>query len=66
MKMKKIYTTQRQQLNLRKNYSTNKKIDEKDINKLCIEIEKASKYTDKIYVYGCSIFRNISEKNYKK
>lgn len=49
-------------IEFKKNYSVNKKMDKKDINKLCIEIEKALKYTDKIYVYGCSIFRNISEK----
>lgn len=58
---KNIYDTTTT-IEFKKNYSTNKKIDEKDINKLCIEIEKASKYTDKIYVYGRSIFRNISEK----
>ena len=58
---KNIYDTTTT-IEFKKNYSTNKKIDEKDINKLCIEIEKASKYTNKIYVYGCSIFRNISEK----
>lgn len=58
---KNIYDTTTT-IEFKKNYSTNKKIDEQDINKLCIEIEKASKYTDKIHIYGCSIFRNISEK----
>lgn len=31
-----------------------------DLNKLYEIIEKASKYTKDIHVYGCSIFRNIS------
>lgn len=49
-------------IEFKKNYSINKKIEEKDLEKLCEEIEKATKYTENIYVYGCSIFRNISEK----
>ncbi len=48
-------------IEFKKNYSINKKIDKKDIQKLEKEIEKATEYTEKIYVYGCSIFRNISE-----
>jgi len=48
-------------IEFKKNYSINKKIDKKDIQKLEKEIEKAAEYTEKIYVYGCSIFRNISE-----
>lgn len=49
-------------IEFKKNYSINKKIEEKDLEKLCKEIEKAAEYTEKIYVYGCSIFRNITEK----
>lgn len=48
-------------IEFKKNYSINKKIDEKDIEKLCTEIEKVAKYTENIHIYGCSIFRNISE-----
>lgn len=58
---KNIYDTTTT-IEFKKNYSINKKIDKKDIEKLCTEIEKASEYTDKIHIYGCSIFRNISEK----
>lgn len=38
-----------------------KKINSVDIKKLCDEIERAFSYTKNVFVYGCSIFRNITE-----
>ncbi len=46
-------------IEFKKNYKT--KLSTSDLNKLYEIIEKAFQYTKNIYVYGCSIFRNISE-----
>ncbi len=54
MKMKNIYDTTTT-IEFKKNYSTNKKIDEKDINKLCIEIEKHQNIRIK-YMYMDAVF----------
>lgn len=45
-------------IEFKKNYK--KKILTSDLNELYTVIEKALEYTRNIYVYGCSIFRNIS------
>jgi hypothetical protein len=47
-------------IEFKKNYFMDKKINEKDIIKLYEEIEKSLNYTKNIYIYGCSIFRNIT------
>ena len=49
-------------IEFKKNYKKENKISEGDINKLFEVIEKALKYTQNIEIYGCSIFRNISQK----
>ena len=46
-------------IEFKKNYKT--KIATSDLNKLYEIIEKALQYTKNIHVYGCSIFRNISQ-----
>ncbi len=47
-------------IELKKNYQIKKQINEEDINKLYEVIENALTYTNNINIYGCSIFRNIS------
>jgi hypothetical protein len=42
------------------NYAVGGKILDGDVEKLLAVIDKAREYTKQIYVYGCSIFRNIS------
>lgn len=48
-------------IEFKKNYLVLQKINNEDIEKLCIEIEKAKDFTKDIFVFGCSIFRNISK-----
>ena len=48
-------------IEFKKNYARENKIDDDDLEKLFTVIEEAKKYTDNIQVYGCSIFRNITE-----
>lgn len=48
-------------IEFKKNYQINHKIDEGDLDKLFLVIEKAFKYTKWVHVYGCSIFRSISK-----
>ena len=48
-------------IEFKKNYSLTKIINSNDIEKLCNLIEKAMNYTEKIFVFGCSIFRNIKD-----
>ena len=48
-------------IEFKKNYKNENKIITPDLNKLENVIEKALEYTQKIHIYGCSIFRNISE-----
>lgn len=48
-------------IEFKKNYKNENKIITPDLNKLENVIEKALEYTKKIHIYGCSIFRNISE-----
>ena len=49
-------------IKFKSNYKENNKISNEDLELLYKEIEKTLKYTDSIHIYGCSIFRNISEK----
>ncbi len=46
-------------IEFKRNYKT--KIITSDLDKLYQVIEEGLKYTNNIYVYGCSIFRNISK-----
>ena len=48
-------------IEFKKNYAKEGKILEEDLNKLYKVIEQVKNYTDNIYVYGCSIFRKLSE-----
>lgn len=48
-------------IEFKKNYSNNKKIDEKDLDKLYDVISKAFEFTKNVNIYGCSIFRNITD-----
>lgn len=48
-------------IEFKKNYARENKIDEADLEKLFTVIDETKKYTDNIQVYGCSIFRNITE-----
>lgn len=47
-------------IEFKKNYTINKKIIKSDIDRLCTEIKKALTYTNQVFVFGCSIFRKIS------
>lgn len=48
-------------IELKKNYTKEEKIVEEDLKKLYKVIEQVKNYTDNIHVYGCSIFRKLSE-----
>lgn len=52
-------------IEFKKNYQTLKKIDERDLEKLYKIIIKAKELTENVYVYGCSIFRNITKEELK-
>ena len=43
------------------NYKKNNKIEDADLELLYKVIEKALEYTNNIHIYGCSIFRKISQ-----
>ncbi len=43
------------------NYKKNNKIEDDDLESLYKVIETAKKYTENIHIYGCSIFRKISQ-----
>lgn len=48
-------------IELKKSYKMQNKIQESDLEKLYEVIENSLKYTDNVHIYGCSIFRNITE-----
>lgn len=48
-------------IEFKKNYAKKEKIAKEDLDKLYKLIIKAKEYTDKIYVYGCSIFRKLNK-----
>ncbi len=49
-------------IQFKKNYLTENKIKDSDLDKLCEILKKALVYTKNIHIFGCSIFRNISKK----
>ena len=49
-------------LKLKSNYKENGKISDGDVEELINIIKKALEYTKNVHVYGCSIFRNITDK----
>lgn len=49
-------------IEFKKNYKIKNEVDENDLNKLYKVIDNTLTYTKNVNVYGCSIFRNISEK----
>lgn len=53
-------------IEFKKNYKEAKKIIESDLEKLYKIIEVAKEYTDNVHIYGCSIFRNITEEELKE
>ncbi len=48
-------------IQFKNNYKKLGKIDDNDLDKLSTEIEEALKFTNRVYIFGCSIFRNISK-----
>ena len=48
-------------IEFKKHYKLNNKIDVDDLNALYNVIDETLKYTDNINIYGCGIFRNISD-----
>lgn len=48
-------------IEFKKNYKTENRIDENDLNRLYEVIRNILKYTKNINIYGCSIFRNIAK-----
>lgn len=48
-------------IEFKKNYKINNRVTDGDLTKLYDVIKDVLKYTNEIHVYGCSIFRNISE-----
>ena len=49
-------------IEFKKNYKQGNKIQSSDLEKLYDVIKKTQKYTENIYIYGCSIFRKITHK----
>lgn len=48
-------------IEFKKNYKNNSSVSDSDLELLYGEISKAMDYTENIHIYGCSIFRNISD-----
>ena len=48
-------------IEFKKNYKKENKIQSSDLDKLYDAIKFALKYTENVNIYGCSIFRNITE-----
>lgn len=53
-------------IEFKKNYKINNKINEKDLEKLYVIIKLVLTYTKNVYIFGCSIFRNITKKELNK
>lgn len=53
-------------IEFKKNYGIDKKIVKDDLNKLDEIIEEVLEYTKNIYIFGCSIFRLISDDELKE
>ena len=52
-------------IEFKKNYNKDKKISLDDLEKLYQVIEKAFEYTSDVHIYGCSIFRNLTDEELK-
>lgn len=48
-------------IEFKKNYQNLGYVSTDDLEKLYVEIDEALEYTSDIHIYGCSIFRNISD-----
>lgn len=48
-------------IEFKKNYKLENKVNEEDLNKLFDVIKNTLEYTSNIHIYGCSIFRNITD-----
>jgi hypothetical protein len=53
-------------LKLKSNYKENGKISNDDVEVIISIIKKAFEYTEEIHIYGCSIFRNLSDDELKE
>lgn len=53
-------------IEFKKNYKNNGSVSNDDLEKLYNEISKALEFTENIHIYGCSIFRNISNTELEK
>ena len=53
-------------IEFKKKYKINNKINEKDLEKLYVIIKLVLTYTKNVYIFGCSIFRNITKKELNK
>lgn len=53
-------------IEFKKNYAKELKIIESDLQKLHTVIKKAISFTKNVHIYGCSIFRNISQNELQK
>lgn len=58
---KKLIYEKTTTIEFKKNYAINKKISNDDLEKLYKVIENTLEYTKNIYVFGCSIFRNLNK-----
>lgn len=48
-------------IEFKKNYKKENKIQDSDLEKLLDIIKSTLKYTENVHIYGCSIFRNITQ-----
>lgn len=62
---KKVLYENTTTIEFKKNYQNENKISKLDLEKLLKIITKAHEYTNNIYVYGCSVFRNITDSELK-
>ena len=53
-------------IEFKKNYKLENKINEEDLNKLFDVIKNTLEYTSNIHIYGCSIFRSITNDELEK
>ena len=53
-------------IEFKKHYKIEGKLLDSDLKDLYKVIDKAQKYTNNIYIYGCSVFRNITDKEVEK
>lgn len=53
-------------IEFKKHYQKENKINQEDLNKLFDTIKKAQEFTQDVHVYGCSIFRNMTNEELKQ